>query len=197
MLYTKRLFIFFIFILFWGFYASKQTNLLNDEFIKNLVTDQQVTSSENQVKVVKENVIFKNDSLKKEILCLAKNIYYEARGEPFFGQVAVARVVINRIKDAEFPNSSCEVVYQKTFNKNLNKHICQFSWVCERLLPPKKGSDSYRLAMLIAELVLLNNEWSNIIHDRVLFFHSTYVNPGWKYEYVTTIGNHKFFKLDD
>jgi len=61
---------------------------------------------------------------KKEMDCLAKNIYYEAGNQPIDGQTAVAQVTMNR-KNANFANSICGVVYQKTGD------ICQFSWTCK------------------------------------------------------------------
>ena len=49
----------------------------------------------------------------KQLECLARNIYYEAKGEPFEGKVAVAQVTINRMESGLFPNDLCKVVYQK------------------------------------------------------------------------------------
>jgi len=98
--------------------------------------------------------------LEKEILCLAKNIFYEAGGEPYNGKVAVAQVSVNRVRDGRFPDSVCEVIKQKTvvsrprqiesvkkvttgwgiFQKTEQhievktvvdkKTVCQFSWYC-------------------------------------------------------------------
>ena len=48
----------------------------------------------------------------KQLECLAKNIYFEARNEPFVGQFAVALVTLNRVNDTDFPNTVCEVVYE-------------------------------------------------------------------------------------
>ena len=81
-------------------------------------------------------------------LCLAMNVYHEAKNQPFEGQVAVAQVVINRVRDERFPNTICEVVEQgptyeswKTRNDaSLSekervywpvKNRCQFSWYCD------------------------------------------------------------------
>ena len=44
---------------------------------------------------------------------LSRVVYGEARGEPYSGQVAVAAVVLNRVKSSSFPNSISGVVYQK------------------------------------------------------------------------------------
>ncbi len=54
----------------------------------------------------------------KEMRCLALNIYFEARGEIAEGQLAVALVTMNRLRNRHYPNSVCGVVWQKH----------QFSW---------------------------------------------------------------------
>ena len=51
-----------------------------------------------------------NDS--SNVNLLARVVYGEARGEPYTGQVAVAAVVLNRVKSSKFPNSISGVVYQ-------------------------------------------------------------------------------------
>lgn len=58
----------------------------------------------------KEAVINLNDD---EIMLLSKLVAGEARGESYEGQVAVAAVVINRVKDPRFPNTIKDVIYQK------------------------------------------------------------------------------------
>lgn len=44
---------------------------------------------------------------------LARLVHGEARGEPYSGQVAVAAVVLNRVKSSSFPNTIAGVIYQK------------------------------------------------------------------------------------
>ena len=48
----------------------------------------------------------------KQLLCIAQNIYWEARNQPFRGMVAVGQVTMNRVKDKRFPDTPCEVVEQ-------------------------------------------------------------------------------------
>ena len=62
--------------------------------------------------------------------CMALATYKEARGEPIIGQAAVIKVILNRMKHAEFPSTACGVVFQKTFK------VCQFSWACKRVTLP-------------------------------------------------------------
>lgn len=133
------------------------------------------------------------------IRCLATNIYWEAAAEPFMGQVAVARVVMNRVKHG-FASNPCRVIYQKNTVADLDnpkgvKHRCQFSWVCQgKGTPPK--NQKYATAEQIAKEVLEENKWSDQIPGNVLFFHSTSVNPGWGYKKTMAIGNHIFYSKE-
>jgi spore germination cell wall hydrolase CwlJ-like protein len=132
----------------------------------------------------------------KQIQCLATAIYYEASREPFMGQVAVARVVVNRTIHG-FAESPCSVVYQTTTVKDSDgdivSRLCQFSWVCEGFGIPNQNNARYRRALEIAQQVLEQDKWSDLLPDNVLFFHSTSVNPQWVYKKFTTIGNHVFY----
>lgn len=132
---------------------------------------------------------------REQIRCLATNIYYEAKSEPFMGQVAVARVVINRIK-AGFAGTPCSVVYQKTTNTiSPSKETvhCQFSWVCQSKIQPLKDNPQYKVAEDIATQVLRDDAWSENIPDNILFFHSIKINPGWRHHKEFVIGNHVFY----
>lgn len=132
----------------------------------------------------------------EHLKCLANNIYWEAAGEPFMGQVAVARVVMNRVRHG-FAGNPCKVVYQKTVVPDLDnpegiKTVCQFSWVCEGKGIPLRNS-SYLQAESIARQVLGQNKWSEEIPSNILFFHNTQVAPGWNYKKTMIIGNHVFY----
>ena len=59
------------------------------------------------------------------IMCLALNIYFEARDQPLNGQVAVAEVTLNRVTSKKHPNTICGVVKQS------NSKGCAFSWYCD------------------------------------------------------------------
>jgi spore germination cell wall hydrolase CwlJ-like protein len=87
----------------------------------------------------------------QEAKCLATNIYFEARGEPIKGQIAVAMVTLNRVADESFPDTICDVVYQGSTTKGK----CQFGWYCDGKsdnIP--KHSPEKRIAMLIAITVM-------------------------------------------
>ena len=123
----------------------------------------------------------------KEVECLAKNIYFEAGGEPYNGKLAVAQVTMNRVKDSYYPRSVCGVVYQKT------KGTCQFSWVCEGKSKPR-NNESWRESLVIAENILINKRTYNVV-GQAKFFHATYVDPAWSdtKRVVRQIGNHIFY----
>lgn len=127
---------------------------------------------------------------RKQIDCLAENIYYEAGWEPTDGRVAVALVTLNRVQDPRYPKDICSVVKQKV------NSTCQFSWFCEG----KKHITSSRLyeeAQNIALYVYANYENLTDITHGALFYHADYVNPRWKLDKTTVIGRHIFYKESD
>lgn len=129
----------------------------------------------------------------RQLTCLARNIYYEAGGEPFEGKVAVAQVTINRAQVEGFPDDICAVVYQK--NRFYDRILCQFSWVCQgggQKLKPS-NSEEYAESVIVARKVLLEGFRLPGLKD-ALYFHANYVNPGWKRERVAKIGRHVFYK---
>jgi spore germination cell wall hydrolase CwlJ-like protein len=128
----------------------------------------------------------------KQLDCLAKNIYHEAKGEPFEGKVAVAQVTLNRAASGQFPSDICKVVYQK--NVVYEKVLCQFSWYCDQATVAKpKNTAAYKECQIVARQVLLE-EFRLPSLNKALYFHATHINPGWKKEKVATIGNHVFYK---
>lgn len=125
----------------------------------------------------------------KQVLCMARNIYYEAGAEAMPGQAAVARVVMNRVNHG-FAETPCKVIYQKTtINKNI---VCQFSWVCEGKSDPNKASARYKQAELIAYQVMAGMH-KDVVPKSALFFHAITVDPLWPYKQVAKIGNHIFY----
>ncbi len=128
----------------------------------------------------------------RQLECLARNIYYEAGGEPFEGKVAVAQVTINRSTSGKFPSDICGVVYQK--NATYDKVLCQFSWYCNRPSGLKlKNNPVYDESMAVAKKVLLEGFRLPSLTD-ALYFHADYISPGWKKERVAKIGRHIFYK---
>ena len=119
---------------------------------------------------------------KSELLCLAKNIYYEARGEPLQGKIAVAQVTLNRVTHrTEFQSSICGVVYAKH----------QFSWTMEPYREPR--GEAWHEAQAIAKAVIIGTAY--LPNFKALYFHNLTVKPQWNRtkELVARIGNHIFY----
>ena len=131
----------------------------------------------------------------KEVFCLAKNIYFEARSEPVQGLVAVAQVTINRVNSDKFPNTVCGVIYEaRTLHGVPIKHKCQFSWYCDGKPDIiNYNSPAWDKSLRIAELVITDDH-PNIVGDS-LYYHADYVSPGWARtkKLTTKIGRHLFY----
>jgi len=151
--------------------------------------------STNRINVIKSNSYAKTESIEsieKNLTCLALNIYREAGHEPFEGKVAVAQVTLNRTQHPSFPNTVCEVVYQK--NSFMGKVVCQFSWYCDsvhRMRPVNKQAyeESYR----VAKMVYLEDFKLESVKN-ALYYHADYVSPNWGKKKVTKIGAHIFYE---
>jgi len=131
----------------------------------------------------------------KHLQCLATGIYYEAASEPQVGQIAVARVIMNRVLHGFAPDP-CAVVYQTTNRVNEDGEIvklCQFSWVCDGKKTPSESNPRFIKATSIAKQILEEDKWSDMIPNNTLFFHNLSVSPRWAYKQVATIGNHIFY----
>lgn len=140
-----------------------------------------------------------------EAMCLAQNIYYEARNEDAAGQYAVAHVTLNRVNDPRFPKTVCEVVKQAKFANN-RKLQCAFSWYCENNpgnvpVKDKNGNpnqaiiDQFETASRIAIETLAGTAEDNT--NGATYFHNQFVHPVWTKELIKTmkIGNHNFYKM--
>jgi spore germination cell wall hydrolase CwlJ-like protein len=135
--------------------------------------------------------------LKKQLDCLAINVYKEAGYEPDRGQIAVAQVTLNRVEHKEFPNTVCGVVYEKTHNRNNGKTICQFSWHCDPVHKNRPVHEaSFQKSYQIAEQVFLDGVRLEKLED-ALFYHATYINPRWRLEKIKTIGLHTFYRIPE
>jgi spore germination cell wall hydrolase CwlJ-like protein len=135
----------------------------------------------------------------KQLACLAKNIFYEAGGEPIIGQAAVARVVLNRISYG-FGSTPCSVIYQtstikKETDEGETEHVklCQFHWVCENKGEPNKNSQRYLQAKSVAYEVLAHDAYNDVVSTSMIYFHNTSINPSLQYNEVKKIGNHIFY----
>lgn len=140
-----------------------------------------------------------------EVECLAKNIYFEARGESTEGQIAVAQVAMNRTKSDMFPNNICDVIYQgpvsNWFLVEKNKivpllHECQFSWWCDGKSDVPRDMWAWGRAMTIASAVLKGEVEDNT--QGAMWYHATSVNPNWnRLAEIATIDNHIFYVAEN
>jgi len=156
--------------------------------------------SKPQQQEIEQPIVVAKEVDKKQIQCMADNIYFEAGSEPTEGKAAVARVVLNRINHG-FASTPCKVVYQTTHVKQTNDEeetfwvkVCQFSWVCEGKGNPNRNSHSYQTSLQVAKDVLIYDKYKEVIPKTVLFFHNTSVINNYPHEVVARIGNHIFYK---
>lgn len=118
-----------------------------------------------------------------EMECLARAIYFEARGESLEGQLAVAEVIANRAESRRWPSTYCGVVKQRK----------QFSFVKNGRIPePRRNTTAWKRAVGIARIVEGEHHESSV--SNALFFHARYVNPGWRLTRIGTVGNHIFYQ---
>lgn len=122
-------------------------------------------------------------TLDSELECLAGATYFESRGEPLEGQLAVAEVIINRAESGRFADSICGVVHQRG----------QFSFVRGGKMPAiNRNSRAWREALAVAQIAQ-DEEWESSASD-ALFFHARRVSPKWRLKRVAAVGNHIFYR---
>jgi spore germination cell wall hydrolase CwlJ-like protein len=123
----------------------------------------------------------------KQLLCMARNIYYEAGREPYEGKLAVAQVVNNRVNSSKFPKTICEVVYQKINN------TYQFSWVGENV-SAQMNKYVWEESLMVAKKSMTNSNIHELLSKtKAMYFHAVSVSPDWNLKRVTKIGNHIFY----
>jgi len=123
--------------------------------------------------------------LDEQANCLATAVYFEARGETLEGQLAVARVVMNRAASGKYPPSWCGTV----------KQPWQFSFVRNGQFPRiDNESEAWRKAQAITRLAMANVVPT--LSEDVLWYHANYVAPSWgrRLTRVQQIGTHIFYR---
>ena len=135
-----------------------------------------------------------------ERYCMAQNIYFESANQSFAGKLAVGHVVINRVRDEQFPNNVCDVIYQAKTRINWKgnevpiRNQCQFSWYCDGKSDEPVDSKTWMTSLYIADLLL--EVGYRDITEGALYYHADYIHPYWAdvLEHVVTIDNHLFYK---
>ncbi len=127
----------------------------------------------------------------RELRCMTAAIYFEARSESRRGQIAVAQVVMNRVRANVYPDTACGVIFQGQWNRN----ACQFSFACDG--KPERADDKVRWqeAKQLAREVMRGDHWLSDI-GYATHYHATYVRPHWAphFKRVKQIGQHIFYK---
>jgi len=131
------------------------------------------------------------------LVCLALNVYYEARDQPLQGQMAVAEVVMNRVVNNNFPDTVCEVVEEgPTYSWKPDfpiRNKCQFSWYCDGKSDKPVEKEAWETALVVAKDIFANRP---IILKGSTHYHAVSVRPKWSKTktFVKRIGDHLFYK---
>jgi len=144
---------------------------------------------EDPVNPIPQNASFRE----RDHACLAQAVYFEARGEPAEGQLAVAQVVMNRVASQYYPNNVCDVVYQ---NQN-RRNRCQFSFACDGRPERINDQEAWGVATTIATKVLTGEVMSEAVGVQATHYHASYVRPNWIRDMVKIrqIGAHIFYRV--
>jgi spore germination cell wall hydrolase CwlJ-like protein len=126
--------------------------------------------------------------------CLANAIYFEARGEPVRGQIAVAQVVMNRVFSGYYPDSVCGVVYQNAHRRR----ACQFAFACDGIRDVVNEPEALERAKRIAKETLDGKLWLPEV-GKATHYHAYWVRPSWVREMrkLHRLGVHTFYRPRD
>ncbi len=122
--------------------------------------------------------------------CLTEALYFEARGEEVRGQYAVAEVILNRVDNANYPNTICGVVNQGTGRQ----YACQFTYTCDGNPEVIHDRDAWHRLGHISRIMM--NGAPRDLTDGATHYHATWVNPRWARTYPRTAqyGVHIFYR---
>ena len=141
----------------------------------------------------------KEETLSEADVCLAKNIYHEARNQDTLGKIAVGLVTLNRVKDSRFPDTVCEVVFdsQMGINNQPKRHKCQFSWYCDGRSDRIHEQGAYEeIITLLSAIYFLSSNPVLDLTKGATHYHTYRVSPRWsaKLEKITQIDDHIFYR---
>ena len=128
--------------------------------------------------------------MSEEVKCLALTIYFESRGEPEAGKIAVGHVVMNRVNNPRFPGQVCKVVKQ---GGEWRRYRCQFSWWCDGRSDKPKDHRAWGLSKELANTIYAG--MSEDPTEGALWYHADYVKPYWRTVFARgpKIGRHIFY----
>jgi len=151
----------------------------------------EVTGEGKRPKTPAERLGLEGKSREKADKCLANAVYFESRGEPVRGQIAVAQVVMNRVFSGYYPNNVCGVVYQ-----NAHRRLaCQFTFACDGIPDVVTEPDAWQRAKRIAKDTLDGKLWVPEV-AKSTHYHAYWVRPGWVREMkkLYKVGVHTFYR---
>jgi spore germination cell wall hydrolase CwlJ-like protein len=142
-------------------------------------------------KTEKQKVIVQRRVRLAEENCLARAVYFEARSESELGQLAVAKVILNRTRTEGFPRSICGVVYQGSGNRN----SCQFSFACDGLPDDVRQPGAWAQAKRVAQRAIGGTGIVAAGMNAAVNYHADYVKPKWSktMRRLVKIGRHIFY----
>jgi spore germination cell wall hydrolase CwlJ-like protein len=140
--------------------------------------------------VEKQQIIAQHRLRLAEENCLARAIYFEARSESELGQLAVAKVILNRTRDANFPKTICGVVYQGSDKRN----SCQFSFACDGMPDDVRNREAWDRSKRVAQQAIAGDQSVRIM-GAATYYHADYVTPKWSrtMKKLIKIGHHIFY----
>lgn len=152
-----------------------------------------ISKLENTFKLAREEkqrVLKQREARLAEKDCLARAIYFEARSEPEAGQIAVANVILNRVKSTSYPDTICGVVYQGAHRMN----SCQFSFACDGKKDIPRGAKEWNKAKHLASRAMMGDAYVRVV-STATHYHADYVNPRWSgaMKRLIKIGRHIFY----
>lgn len=126
----------------------------------------------------------------RALRCLTQGIYYEAALESTKGQEAVAQVILNRVRDPNYPNTVCGVVFEGAARVT----GCQFSFTCDGSLAQQPVGWAWDRARVVAERALAGHVAIEV--GTATHYHADYVHPWWSptLAKITQIGAHIFYR---
>jgi spore germination cell wall hydrolase CwlJ-like protein len=154
--------------------------------VKGVVTDEDA-----RPRSPAERLKLTGKSREKAEKCLANAVYFEARGEPVRGQIAVAQVVLNRVFSPFYPKTVCDVVYQNAHRHN----ACQFTFACDGIPDIVTEPDAWLRATRIARDMLDGKLWMPEV-AKSTHYHAYWVHPSWTGEMkrLYKLGVHTFYR---
>ena len=151
------------------------------------------------------------ETLNIGLVCMALNIYHEAKNQSADGMLAVGEVVLNRVVDDRYPDNVCEVIKQGPVRESWKtrqtpdpddavyypvRHRCQFSWYCDGLSDKPYEEEAWKQAQQVA--FMLYEHGKPNLTDGATHYHADYVKPEWAASktFTTKIGDHLFYRWE-